>query len=515
MEIYTITGLTAGTTYYIAIKTKDESFNESEISNVASGKTQLIQSGTKPNTVSYLTSTPQNNNSIQLNWLESTSENIMCYNIYTAAGNDDMNYAVPSYVVSRTETSITINNLTNNQEYKFVVRAVNKDGNEDINTNIISETAVTSIADTIQTKLTSLVNGVKISGKNILLVADTNISGEASSILYEYRKVGDTDWITIQPVQSNTGTSSPSYIQWDISSMEDKQQYNLRTVTTNKDGLSSINGSYITVTVDNEDPDIKEGINYKYERIDNRKLNRINILDTYTNLLSQVKISTGVLTNGTTDKLLITINPQDAPLVSKNLLQIGSIYKIEMYSGQHEFTDDLEIILPYKDTNNDNRIPSGDTFSIADAGGYNTDISVTKLIVCTFNNITGKWEKVTTTTIDRINKVLTVKTKHLSYYGIFAVIQNDLMTAHVYPNPFKPSLGHTKIYFSNLTSHTNVKIFNTTGELVYEEEKDTPTGELNWDVKNLNDKEIASGVYIYMITNNNGQTKKGKLAIIR
>jgi len=50
---------------------------------------------------------------------------------------------------------------------------------------------------------------------------------------------------------------------------------------------------------------------------------------------------------------------------------------------------------------------------------------------------------------------------------------------------------------------------------VYEDEKDTPTGEMSWDVKNNKAENIASGVYMYMITNNAGQAKKGKLAIIR
>ena len=106
-------------------------------------------------------------------------------------------------------------------------------------------------------------------------------------------------------------------------------------------------------------------------------------------------------------------------------------------------------------------------------------------------------------------------TKFLLNYGVFGVAAINLENAHVYPNSYKSSAGHTNIKFADLTSHTKVQIFNIIGELVYEDEKDTPFGELVWDVKNSIGEPIASGVYIYMITNNNGQTKKGKLAIIR
>ena len=496
-ESITISNLIANTSYYIAIKTKDESNNWSGISNIVSGKTQLIQSGTSPNTISYLTATPQNNNSIQLSWLESTSDNVAGYRIYIAIGNNAIDYTVPSYVISSTETSITINNLANNQEYKFVVRAVDTNGNEDTNTNVISEIAVTDTSDTTQMKLTTPLNGMKISGEKIVLMAGNTIDNveHISSIKFEYRKVGETGWTEIPSL-----AGAVYYTQWDISELDNDTQYNIRTVTTYTNGVEVING-YITVTK-SEEGDIEETISYKRELIDNRRENIIKKLDTATGLISQVKIPNGVLKDRTTDIVKITVDPQNAPKVSDNLILIGKIHEIIMESGQTEFDKEIEIRLQYKDTNNDNRVDD-------------KDIINTKLMLYTYNTLTSKWEKVTGSVIDTNNKLLTIKTNHLSYYGIFAVLQNDLSVSHVYPNPYKPSIGHTKIYFANLTSRTKVQIYNTAGELVYEDEKDTPTGELTWDVKNNKAENVASGVYMYMITNNAGQAKKGKLAIIR
>lgn len=94
-------------------------------------------------------------------------------------------------------------------------------------------------------------------------------------------------------------------------------------------------------------------------------------------------------------------------------------------------------------------------------------------------------------------------------------LENDLTKAHVYPNPYKPSSGHKKITFARLTAHTKLKIFNIAGELVYDKEEDTPQGELPWDVVNDSGEKLASGVYIYLIMNNNGHKAKGKFAVIR
>ncbi len=38
---------------------------------------------------------------------------------------------------------------------------------------------------------------------------------------------------------------------------------------------------------------------------------------------------------------------------------------------------------------------------------------------------------------------------------------------------------------------------------------------LEWDVKNDDGKELSSGVYFYLVSNDNGEEKIGKIAVIR
>ena len=504
IENFLITGLDENTVYCFGIKVADDvqpSPNWSGISILSKKTADNIA----PTSVSYLMATPLNGGKLQLNWMESISEDVISYKIYMSSGNT-MDYTTPYYIVSSTVTSHTISGLSANQTYNFVVRAVDITGFEDTNTNVIAETAVTSLNDVIA-RLTVPRNGMVISGKRVTLLVDAIVgdTDNIESIKFEYKKSNDIDW-TKMPIiaseQTNPDITSPYYIQWDVSNLDVNSQYNVRAVVTDKNGISEKKPGYITLTIgDSNTADIEETVNYRRERIDNRRNNIVSMVEPISGQMCYIKISSGVLRDATT-MLKISINPAVTPTLNRNLVLIGNIHEISLENGQTEFSQDIEILMPYNDKDGDNRIDD-------------KEIGINKLVVYSCKDLNSKWEKVVTTTIDKTNKLLTMKTKHLSYYGIFAVLSSDLKVAHVYPNPFKPSFGHINILFTSLTNRTKVQVFDVSGELVYEEEKDTPTGELSWNAKNTKGEPIASGVYIYMITNNAGQTKKGKLAIIR
>jgi len=103
---------------------------------------------------------------------------------------------------------------------------------------------------------------------------------------------------------------------------------------------------------------------------------------------------------------------------------------------------------------------------------------------------------------------------------VVSKLETDLNLAHVYPNPYKPnSTGSkflaTNITFSRLTGHVTVRVYDISGQLVYNTEQDTPYGTLTWDVTNNKGSKLASGVYIYLITDRQGHKAKGKVAVIK
>ncbi|MDQ3019750.1 MAG: hypothetical protein M3R36_04155 [Bacteroidota bacterium] len=117
----------------------------------------------------------------------------------------------------------------------------------------------------------------------------------------------------------------------------------------------------------------------------------------------------------------------------------------------------------------------------------------------------------------------------------------------VYPNPYYGSAiwdggGNKKellrkIYFYNLPSQCQIKIWTLAGDLVDQLEHDAGTytgsdiewfktfsdgtqtfagGEHAWDLVTRNDQAIASGLYLFTVENNNtGEIKKGKFVIVK
>jgi hypothetical protein len=71
--------------------------------------------------------------------------------------------------------------------------------------------------------------------------------------------------------------------------------------------------------------------------------------------------------------------------------------------------------------------------------------------------------------------------------------------------------------FVGLTPRATIKIFDLAGEQVRELHEADGDGKMLWDGKNDDNKNVASGVYVYLVTNPDasGQKAKGRCAIIR
>lgn len=86
----------------------------------------------------------------------------------------------------------------------------------------------------------------------------------------------------------------------------------------------------------------------------------------------------------------------------------------------------------------------------------------------------------------------------------------------VSPNPFVPTRGHTQTsFFGAGLSYSKIKVYNKAGELVRSLEETEGKTQLNWDATSDDGKRLASGVYIWVSTNQAGKHEKGKFAIIR
>ena len=117
--------------------------------------------------------------------------------------------------------------------------------------------------------------------------------------------------------------------------------------------------------------------------------------------------------------------------------------------------------------------------------------------------------------IDNVNgEVYFVTEKGMvSFKGISTKANDNLENVFVYPNPVRPDFLDT-IKISGLTNKAIVKITDIEGNLVYE--KTSEGGTIEWDTTAFGNYKVASGVYMILISDQDGnETKVKKVMIIR
>jgi len=88
----------------------------------------------------------------------------------------------------------------------------------------------------------------------------------------------------------------------------------------------------------------------------------------------------------------------------------------------------------------------------------------------------------------------------------------------VYPNPWRSDRGYpAQITFDQLTGgNTTIKIFTVSGHLVKTlSTQNSGLSTVTWNLTNDSGDRVASGIYLYVITDTAGDKARGKVAIIR
>jgi hypothetical protein len=98
-------------------------------------------------------------------------------------------------------------------------------------------------------------------------------------------------------------------------------------------------------------------------------------------------------------------------------------------------------------------------------------------------------------------------------YAVVTLVSFDVSAAKAYPVPFKSTLG-SAITFAGLGNDVNIRIYTTSGRLVFSTHVTPSDGIFNWNVRNSSGESLASGVYFYVIESLEGK-KDGKLIIIQ
>jgi hypothetical protein len=124
------------------------------------------------------------------------------------------------------------------------------------------------------------------------------------------------------------------------------------------------------------------------------------------------------------------------------------------------------------------------------------------------------WSIVSTITQNNTNNTIVGAVDSFSHFVLMLPTwKQTLDEVIVYPNPCITDKYGYQIHFTNLTQNATIKIFNIAGELVKEIHSNNPM-EI-WKIDNDDGGRIASGIYIYLITDHANNKKIGKLAVIK
>ena len=138
----------------------------------------------------------------------------------------------------------------------------------------------------------------------------------------------------------------------------------------------------------------------------------------------------------------------------------------------------------------------------------NSNISadqVRQLVLARYDSVHNLWIMLPTT-VNASQNSITAQTDHLSLYQVMVALpSSDLSNVRVYPNPFRPSQGHTGVNFTNLPSDATINIFTITGQKV-QTLNSTPAGTAFWDGKNQGGQSAASGVYFAVVKSGGSKT---------
>ena len=149
------------------------------------------------------------------------------------------------------------------------------------------------------------------------------------------------------------------------------------------------------------------------------------------------------------------------------------------------------------------------SFTNANVAGLNPSL----FVVARYNTLTRTWVPLAST-VDTANREVMVSIDHFS---LFQIMQSNpsstLSTVKVFPNPFRPALGHQAMNFISLPANSRIRIYGLKGRLV-KELTANGSGMAIWDGTNQWGSPAASGVY-FVFAQGAGEKRTFNVAIQR
>jgi hypothetical protein len=461
---------------------------------------------------------------IQLTWTPAPFTGISSYTIYYDSATGTIDYGTPYMVVAASSTQFTTPALSSGFTYKFAVRATHSCGIEETNTSVVAQATALDSLNGVRARIKTPNAGKKISGNRVLVSAEltSGSPGQTQQILFQYKPSSSAVWSNIVAANlnhPNPDLSAPYFVHWDVTALANGN-YDLRAVAT--DIFSSTDGSpdIVTVSIDSVNFEVREislggGRVQKDQKVHKEVANQVEAADEGTSQKTELTIPAGALDQSSMTVTVVN-KPAGAPATGINIQDAGLTTSITLSNSQTDLAGGqvATIVIHYPDDNDD---------GIVDG----TQVLATTLKLYTYNAAQGKWVIEFPSVVNTASKTVTGITPHFSFFGAFAPTHADLSTVRVYPNPYRPTDGNTDtgvtfaagnvnsgVIFDQIPGNTTITIYTITGQLVAEM-TDGATGRVQWDARNDQGRDVATGLYLAVIKSPGQAAAVRKILVIR
>lgn len=175
------------------------------------------------------------------------------------------------------------------------------------------------------------------------------------------------------------------------------------------------------------------------------------------------------------------------------------------------FAEYVDLEIPYSDDNNDDIVDG-------------TSISVNDITMVRLDPVSEAWQRIGdggTNVVDKPGKVVRAQVRHFSIYSLGVAVAADLDNLRVFPNPvdFSKSVRGT-LKFDNLSRNTKITIYDVTGRIVRtlnpgSADNDGTSGKAQWNGRNEAGEQVGMGLYVYLIVDEAGHKKTGKIGVTK
>ncbi|RMH57425.1 MAG: T9SS C-terminal target domain-containing protein, partial [Candidatus Hydrogenedentota bacterium] len=351
------------------------------------------------------------------------------------------------------------------------------------------------------------------------LTLATGFNDSFQKVLFEYRLNGAVSWNTVPVVAgagaANPDTSGPFWSTvWDLTGFADGL-YEVRATATLNNGTIDSTPEVIAVMIDSASPVIRE---YDDTTTGDHIRRQIVIDAEYDTVLvydgTELRFPAGVLspTDSTWVRMeILTTPPPEAPGAGAFLVSpgAGSYRRFTLENGQTNFSGEVTIVIPYDES----------TLTVPES----------TLAIYYYDEAAGAWIKIDNSVVNEVENYVSARVTHFTLYAVFgAAAAANLSNVIIYPNPFRPNDGNaqtgrafvpgdnsTGLIFGNVTSTVDIEIFNMAGRRISAIHATNTGGNVQWDVKNDDGRDVASGVYFAIIRSPNGDRVVKKFMVIR